>query len=238
MKIFILSIIALISLAIFVLGANSKHTYLEIKSPTFMPKLTHEDILVTAETGEYEELLIAGGFSAGGLFGTWCKIYGDGTAVLSETLYSKEDIDKLEDYYYTVTGGHPLPQEYINLRESFGEQEYYRNYIAKLSKEDILPLVADLGQLPFRERKTYEAGFGVGFYIDLYIDGKAQEFKGRRDSINEEDLNVEILDWLEKRLIPLLKEKGELTDMPRSDLLDYIPEELVGKYSFIEVKED
>jgi hypothetical protein len=224
-------------------GDGTQNRYLEIKNPVFMPKLSQEEILYFAETGEYDELLIKGGISAGGMYEIHYRIFGNGTGVLSEavaTEFTREHM--IENDYKYYPDGPPIPEEYIEMIESLPEGTYMNSYISNLTKDDILGLLTDLGDgsLPIKDikSKNYDPGFGMGFGLALYIDGKAVEYYGTTYEPNDDDVDVEILYWLENKLIPLFKEKGEITDLRPSDILDYIPDELVGKYSFIEIRRD
>jgi hypothetical protein len=240
MKILPLIAIATLSLFLVIVGSDDKDEYLEIIHPQFLPQLSQEEILLVAEIGEYDELLIKGGISAGGLYEYNFRIFGDGTGVLREVVFTEFMKEYIVENDYKESTGAPLPEEYVRMIEDLPEGEYGNKYISKLSKEDILSLLNDLGDgtIPVKDlTKNYEPGFGMSFSIALYLDGKATRYCGTKYVTNAEDVDVEVLDWLENRLIPLLIEKGETTNLD-TDIMNYIPDELVGKYSFIEIRRD
>ncbi len=242
MKLISLLFIAGLSIFMYFVGANDDGEYLEIMSPVFLPALSQEEIMNVATTGEYDELLIKGGISAGGLYEYHYRVFGDGTGILCEAVCTEDMKEYIVENDYKEATGAPIPEEYIEMIEILPEGIYKNTYISSLTKEDILSLLTDLGDgsLPVRDRKSknYDPGFGLGFGLNLYIDGRAVEFYGTKYEPNDDDVDVEILDWLENKLIPLLKEKGEIIDVDRVDILRYIPDELVGKYSFIEIRRD
>lgn len=240
MKLISLLFIAGLGIFMYIVGANDDEEYLEIMSPVFLPALSQKEIMNVATTGEYDELLIKGGISAGGLYEYHYRVFGDGTGILCEAVCTEYVKDSMVENDYKDSTGWHFPDEYIEMVEILPEGIYNNTYISSLTKEDILSLLTDLGDgsLPIIDvkSKNYDPGFGMGFGLDLYIDGKAVEYYGTKYEPNDEDVDVEILDWLENKLIPLLKEKGEITDLEPADILDYIPDEVVGKYSFIEIK--